>query len=113
MTTCTLIITGIICTIDPTTKPTPAEAAKILAPNQFVSYPETPYGIQSFSTGSIGPTPGPWTFPSPRQRLDGSLMNEPQWFSQVYIGHGYRGVYRGSNHGGGSRRGNRGGGRRR
>jgi hypothetical protein len=36
MTICTIVLTVVSCTVDPSTKLSPADAAKLLAPHQFV-----------------------------------------------------------------------------
>lgn len=65
---------------------TPAEAAAILAPRQFVYVPERLPPMVTLSPS--GPTTGPFgefaPFPPPR-RLDGSLWTDPPWVSAAFL----------------------------
>lgn len=95
MTICTLVMTFVTCMIDPSTTVSPAEAARILAPNQFVAYPEHPMEAQSYSTGATNPLPGPWAFPepAPRLRLDGSNIYDSQWVAPYYLRPSWQRLY--------------------
>ena len=60
---------------------TPAEAAAIMAPHQYMAplicvQCDGPYFA---STGSKGATSGPWEWPipAPQRRLDGTLLTDP------------------------------------
>ena len=55
---CTLVLTAIVCTVAPDMKLTPAQAAAILAPHQFVAtpqYPREPFIYVSQSSVTAGP----------------------------------------------------------
>lgn len=80
MTTCILVLNVITCTIVGP-KLTPAEAAKILAPNQFVYAPTRPPGPTSLVIAS-SPTAGPFGEfkPFPPRAV------EPPWRMVVYTG---------------------------
>ncbi len=88
---CTIIGALVVsCLVDPATRPTPAEAARILEPNQFVYVePAPPMGPTVVIFGS-SPADGPFgafpAFPSAR-RLDGSLFSAPPWRATTSIGH--------------------------
>jgi hypothetical protein len=95
------------------TRVTPAEAAAILAPHQFVwrpTLPTEPPVLGLFSS----PTGGPFgKFPefSPARRLDGTLLSVPQWGVTTYFPYGgWRGshdrgtVVGGTSHRSGDRR---------
>ena len=75
------------CLVDPATRPTPAEAARILEPYQFVYVePAPPMGPTVIIVGS-SPTEGPFgPFPAfpPARRLDGSLLSVPPWNVTTY-----------------------------
>jgi hypothetical protein len=81
-------------------KLSPAEAAAILAPNQFQFLPALPPGPRVLGLLS-SPTGGPFgEFPefSPARRLDGTLLSDPQWGVTTWIpyggwGPGYGGTY--------------------
>lgn len=85
MTTCTLIAGIISCTITGP-RPTPAEAAAILAPYQYVA-PLPPGPTVIFISASV--TDGPFgaftPFPPPR-RLDGTLYSQPPWRMTTKVG---------------------------
>jgi hypothetical protein len=90
---CTIVGAIVVsCLVDPATRPTPAEAARILAPYQFVYVePAPPMGPTVVIIGS-SPADGPFgPFPAlpPAQRLDGSLLSSPPWRSTTYIGPQY------------------------
>lgn len=79
MTTCALVF-GIISCVSATPKLTPAQAAEILAPHQFVYVaPVDPFRQRHFSTNSIaGARPfGPFKPFPPRTRLDETLPTQP------------------------------------
>jgi hypothetical protein len=64
---------------------TPAEAAAILAPHQYVAPPvctrcDGPYFA---STGAKGPLD--WPEPAPARRLDGSLLTDPPAVYGAYL----------------------------
>lgn len=67
---------------------TPAEAAAILAPRQFVYVPERPSEPMAVVARS-SPTAGPFgefkPFDPPR-RLDGSSYSDPPWSMMTYVG---------------------------
>lgn len=79
----------------PDTRLTPADAAAILFPGQFVYLPSTrTLGPQVYVVGSSS-TAGPFgefpPFPAPR-RLDGSSYADPPWSMSTYLGRqGFRG----------------------
>jgi hypothetical protein len=90
MNTCTIIGLVVNCLINPATRLTPAEAAAILAPNQYVYVEPAPRWGPTVVLAGSSPTAGPFgefkPF-SPRRRLDGSLTTDPPWRSTVYLGH--------------------------
>ena len=67
---------------------TPAEAAALLAPRQFVYVaprPAEPQVVLIASSPTAGPF-GEFTSLSPSRRLDGSSYQDPQWESLAYSG---------------------------
>ena len=78
------------------TRVTPAEAAAILAPHQFVWQPTLPAEPRVLGLFS-SPTGGPFgEFPefSPARRLDGTLLSDPQWGVTTYLPYGgWRGTH--------------------
>src|SRR5688572_5097111 len=86
------IIVGAVvvsCLVDPATRPTPAEAARILEPYQFVyAEPRPPMGPSVIIVGSSpadGPF-GPFADSPPARRLDGSSFSAPPWQVTAYVG---------------------------
>jgi hypothetical protein len=85
---CTIVGALVVsCLVDPATRPTPAEAARILEPYQFVYVePAPPMGPTVVIFGS-NPTDGPFgPFPALPQapRLDGSMLSAPPWHVTAY-----------------------------
>jgi hypothetical protein len=69
----------------------PAEAAAILAPHQFVYVPPAPAGPTLVLFGG-SPTTGPYGEFAPfaqAQRLDGTLYSDWPWRSTAYLPYGY------------------------
>ncbi len=89
---------------------TPAEAAAILAPHQFVWQPALPLAPRVIGVPS-SVTAGPFgEFPefSPARRLDGTLLSDPAWGVTTWIPYGGWGGGYGGNYGrGGASRGHR------
>jgi len=91
VTTCTIIgLIVVSCLADPAMRLTPAEAAAILEPNQFV-YVDTPQPRWPLPQSGVfgSPTAGPFgefpPFPPPH-RLDGTPYTEPPWEMRAYVG---------------------------
>ena len=91
MTSC-LLVAGILQCIVSTKPPlTPAEAAKILEPRQFVYVPPTrPDNPGVFINGTPRPQDGPYgpLLPAGREpvRLDGTPLSQPPWELRSYYG---------------------------
>jgi len=87
---CTIVGAVVVsCLVNPATRLTPAEAARILEPRQFVYVePAPPMGPTVVIFGS-SPTDGPFgpfpAFPAAK-RLDGSLLSAPPWHVTAYAG---------------------------
>src|SRR5687768_8253434 len=87
---CTIVGAVVVsCLVNPATRLTPAEAARILEPRQFVYVePATSMGPTVVIFGS-SPTDGPFgpfpAFPA-AQRLDGSLLSAAPWRVTAYVG---------------------------
>lgn len=89
MTTCVVVGAIVVsCVVDPATRPSPAEAAAILAPYQFVAPPPIGGG-PTFAILASSPTAGPFgefrPF-SPARRLDGTLLSQRPWIMRAYVG---------------------------
>ena len=87
MTSCIGAALIIRCVLDPTPRPSPAEAAAILAPYQFVAPPPVGPG-PTFVILRSSPTVGPWAFPPPfpPRRLDGTPLSQRPWTMRAYVG---------------------------
>ena len=77
MTTCTLVLGLIQCVIVGPVL-TPAQAAAILAPHEFVYVAPLPAGGPVL-TVARSKTGSPWDWPElrPKRRLDGTLLSDP------------------------------------
>ena len=85
MTSCIGAALIIHCVLAPTPRPSPADAAAILAPHQFVAPPpaEGPYVVIIGSSPNAGPFGEFAPFP-PTRRLDGTLLSQRPWTMRTY-----------------------------
>lgn len=75
-------------------RPTPAEAARILLPRQYIHVLATGWGPTSVVVASSpgnGPF-GPLRLVAPARRLDGTLLSDPPWRMTTYLGRPYPAV---------------------
>jgi hypothetical protein len=86
MTSCIGAALIIHCVLDPTPRLSPAEAAAILTPHQFVALPpaEGPYVVIIGSSPTTGPFGEFAPFP-PARRLDGTLLSERPSIMRVQV----------------------------
>ena len=73
MTTCVIVALLVSCQIDRSTRLTPAQAAALLAPRQFVALADTSGGPRVTVLSFSAPAVPVW----PTTRLDGSSLSQP------------------------------------
>jgi hypothetical protein len=95
MTSCVLVM-GIITCTDLPPKLTPAEAAAIVAPHQFIGGSTIPYRppVESVQTSPTAGPFGEFKEHAPARRLDGSLLSDPPLiYGLPYGPHRFYGPY--------------------
>jgi hypothetical protein len=92
MTTCTIIGVVVHCVLAAGPRPTPAQAAATLqaASPAYVQAPPVPFGPVAASTGTTGPSSGPWQWPAPTQFFHYNTM---PWEMHAYTGHQHGQAY--------------------
>lgn len=86
MTTCTIIGVVVHCLLAAGPRPTPAQAAATLHASSpaYVQPLPVPVGPVAASTGTTGPSNGPWQWPAPTQFFH---YNTLPWEMRAYTGH--------------------------